>query len=274
MFYGYVMKVLALFFLCLISTKTFSNGPIESRGLNIERQAVRSAQLRPSTEIVTSPAKVSNLRKYYKPNLAIAKNNIDLLNPKGKVEIINSSLSNYSENILNLYENHNVLMGQSEFNDRKLSENVIKNYAMELGASVVLVASQEVTTNPYSESDDLNELDAGYFYHISFFGKTDYSNKPNILGIQMSEIPRDKKTLYQRNTGVYVQLVVKNSRAYYSNILPGDVIIALNDLDILTPESFDLIKEKELKNTKTLNLTILREVNGTLKEVKIPVSFN
>lgn len=84
----------------------------------------------------------------------------------------------------------------------------------------------------------------------------------------MSEIPRDKKTLYQRNTGVYVQLVVKNSRAYYSNILPGDVIIALNDLDILTPASFDLIKEKELKNTKTLNLTILREVNGTLKRLK------
>ena len=268
------MKVLALFFLCFISTQTFSNGPIESRGLNIERQAVRSAQLRPSTEIVTSPVKVSNLRKYYKPNPNIAKNNIDLVNPNGKVEIINVSPSSYSENVLYLYENQYVLMGESKFNDRKLSENSIKTYAREVGASVVVVVSQGITENPYSESDDLNELDTGYFYHISFFGKTDYSNKPNILGIQMSEIPRDKKTLYQRNTGVYVQLVVKNSRAYYSNILSEDVIIALNGIDTFTPESLILIKEKELKKTKTLNLTILRVVNGAIKEVQIPVSLN
>lgn len=227
----------------------------------------------PSIQALASSTKVSNLRKYYKPNPAITKNNIDLVNSNGKVEIINSSLSTYSENVLDLYENQYILMGESEFNDRKLSEKLIKNYAKEVGASVVVVVSQGVTYNPYSESDDLNELDTGYLHHISFFGKTDAWNKPNMLGIQMSEIPRDKKILYQRNTGTYVSLVLKESRAYYSNILVGDVIIALNGFDTFTPESLNLIKDQELKKAKTLNLIILRVVNGTVKEFQIPVHF-
>lgn len=232
-----------------------------------------TVKLRPSPQ--TPPhARVNNLRKYYNPNPSIAKHNINLMKPGGKVEIKNSSISNYPEMLFNLYENQYVLMGESEFKDREISETLIKNYAMEVGSSIVVVASQDITLNQYYESDDLNELDTGYFYHIGFFGKTDYLNQPDKLGIQMTEIPRDKKTLYQRNTGTYVWLVVKNSRAYYSNILIGDVIIKVNGFDTLTPESFNLVKEKELKKTKKMNLTILRLVNDNLKEMEVPVSFN
>lgn len=226
--------------------------------------------LEPQHNAPNSFVKFGNLKKYYE---SVNKKNNYLLKFTGEVNVIYTPFSNYSEKFSDLYESKYALIGHSKFYDRKIPEERIKSYAREVKASVVLVSAERMTTNQYSSNDDLNELDHGYSYFFTFWQKSNAWNQPNILGIQIGEIPREEKTIYQRNTGNYVSAVIKNSRAYYSNILIGDVIIAINGYEVLNKQAFSSIKNRELDKSKTLNLTILRIVNNVLTEVQIPLNF-
>ena len=200
------------------------------------------------------------------------KKSFEYLKPNEQVEVLEvftSSVDSYNSFIEKGY----ALIGESIFSDWRLPKNSLVAQAKKVGATVVTFSKSSESTVSYTKSDDPNNLDFIYNYHVVFYVKTNYFKNPNALGIIIGQIPLEARKTYQRNTGVYVANVVQGTKAYNVNILNDDVIIAINDNPILTADDFDNIKAKELKKTKVLDFKILRQVNNELKELNIPINF-
>jgi hypothetical protein len=60
---------------------------------------------------------------------------------------------------------------------------------------------------------------------VIFWRKT----TPPILGVQVVDLPNHLRVSLKRNAGAYVQMVVNDSPAFVANLVPGDVMIAIND---------------------------------------------
>lgn len=58
------------------------------------------------------------------------------------------------------------------------------------------------------------------------------------LGTNTVPLPDDVRTRLQRNTGVYVPIVVRGTPAFNSNVLEGDVIVGINGADVSDPKGF------------------------------------
>ena len=234
-----------------------ANGPIlETRGLS------------------NNSVSTSNVSKFYKPAALReeVKKSFEYLKPNEQVEVLEvftSSVDSYNSFIEKGY----ALIGESIFSDWSLPKNSLVAQAKKVGATVVTFSKSSESTVSYTKSDNPNNLDFIYNYHVVFYVKTNYFKNPNALGIIIGQIPLEARKTYQRNTGVYVANVVQGTKAYNVNILNDDVIIAINDNPILTADDFDNIKAKELKKTKVLDFKILRQVNNELKELNIPINF-
>jgi C-terminal processing protease CtpA/Prc len=157
--------------------------------------------------------------------------------------------------------------------DRQIIKSDIIKQAKKVGSSLVLVKETTDSTIYYRKGDDPKNFDIIYDYVITFYGKYDFSKKLNMLGINIQTIPIEARSLFQRNTGVYVANVIINSKAFNANVLRGDVIVSINGIELLRPEDLDTLKNEKLAKTKTLTLKILRIVKGDLKEIEIPISF-
>ncbi len=58
------------------------------------------------------------------------------------------------------------------------------------------------------------------------------------LGVNSVPLPDEVRSKLQRNTGVHVPIVVRGTTAFKSNVLEGDVIVAINGADVTDPKSF------------------------------------
>jgi hypothetical protein len=216
----------------------------------------------------------NNVAKYYKP-LPLSQSQMqDFEYRKGleKVEVIRRSNAQEAHDLM--FSNGYSLLGVSQFFDRELLDSVFIAQAEKVGAKSVVV--QVVGSSGISYSDDTidpNTLPFVYQYHAGFYVKDNSFKRPNMLGISIDEIPLDKRNKYQRNTGVYLVSVTKGSRAYIANIIPEDVIIAVNGKNIITKEDFVEIRNSELKISKNLVFTIIRLVNNEPKEIQISIDF-
>lgn len=223
--------------------------------------------------LTTLNAKADNLSDYYQEvkftDTQRKTLKLEYIKPNEQVQILEYREGVYKELLAQSY----IPIGESEFLDRDLPNKVFENKAKSLGASVVVLYKQVASDNTYIPGENPNNLYFIYKYLATFYAKNNSYKDNNMLGIGISEIPLDKRNLYQRNTGAYLGAVYKGGRAYKANILEGDVIIKINDVDVISLEEMNKIKDDELKKKKVLDYTILRLVSNELKEIKIPVDF-
>ena len=216
---------------------------------------------------------VTNVAKYYKPTIKISAEdikNFEYIKPDQDVTI--TELKWHEDASQSLSENAYIMLGVSEFSDWELSKKDIIQQARKVGASVVIFKKNSSSTVYYTRQDDPNNLDFIYDYEVKFFVKFKFNNAERI-GTIIDILPIDYRSLYQRNTGIYVKGVINDSKAYYANILYGDLIISINGIAVFGIEDFNKVKNAELEKTKTLNFKILRIVKDDLKEIEIPISF-
>lgn len=102
-----------------------------------------------------------------------------------------------------------------------------------------------------------------YQYGASFWRKI----KPPALGVQANVIPLEMRKKLNRNTGAYVERVINDSPAFRANILPGDVIIKINNIDIMSYTH--LVQITPTLSGMSCDIKILR--NG--KEFVVPVQM-
>ncbi|HCQ9571707.1 MULTISPECIES: PDZ domain-containing protein [Acinetobacter calcoaceticus/baumannii complex] len=216
---------------------------------------------------------VTNVAKYYKATFEPKPDDlkyIEYLKPDEDVKIV--ELNPYESGNEALLEQDFIIIGVSEFSDWNLSKNNIIQQARKVGAKIVIVNKHSSSTVSYTRKDDPNNLDFIYYYKVTFFAKFK-TNSADRIGLRADLIPIDYRSIYQRNTGVYVQGIIRDSKAYNANILAGDVIVSINGIGVFGTKDFNKVKNAELEKTKTLNLKILRIVKGDLKEIEIPISF-
>jgi hypothetical protein len=223
-----------------------------------------------------------NIAKYYKPLNWSQSQMQDFKYRKisEKADVIRSD--NFEETYKSMLANSYILLGVSRFFDRELPDSSFLSQADKLGAKSVVVHSIGSSSVSYSMNDykneaemiDPNSLPYVYHYSAGFYVKYNASKNPNMLGVFLNEIPLDKRNKYQRNTGAYLVSVIKGSKAYIANIIPEDVVIAINGKSVITEEDFSKIQDSELKTSKNLVFTIIRLINNEPREIQIPINFN
>lgn len=209
---------------------------------------------------------------------------LEYLQEGQKVQLFNVVTDNAQASYDELVEQGYKAIGFSDFSGQNVSNDDIRNQANNVRASAVSIMksrtgitisnkftiSTEDRPKPIISNNSSNEF---YDYNIIFFVKNNALTLPYNIGVEAQIIPIDKRSIYQRNTGAYIHAVLQGSKAYNANILKGDVILAINDQQVLTPEDFSrIMKESVLTKSKILNLKVLRIVNNDLKEALI--SFN
>jgi len=190
--------------------------------------------------------------------------------------------SNLESDLEKLRMNNFVLIGYSSFNAGSVNQNLAIEHAKIIGASLILVTSKYTNTVsgnipfelPNSEKSTTRasgSIGGDYFsgssttttqttktYNIPYSTrKFDYGalyfikNKPLTLGIQMSDIPLELRKEIKRNRGVFVKLVMNDSPAFYADLIPGDVIIKVENTEINNSKEFkELLKNYKGQETR------------------------
>lgn len=89
------------------------------------------------------------------------------------------------------------------------------------------------------------------------------------FGVFLQDLTPEMRSQYERNTGSFVDLVFENSAAFYSNILPGDIIISVDGSAVRNTEHAQELMAKVPSSATSSKLGIIR--NG--KEKTIEVKF-
>lgn len=188
--------------------------------------------------------------------------------PTDFVEIIRTDdIENIS---LDLYTRGYELIGVSGFNGEQEDEQSAINHAKMIGAEIMVLNSEFAQTQlitsgyygnafwavPIQEEVLRYEQSASYYRKIPFSGK---------LGIKTSNLTIEQKKEYETNIGVYIKVVILDTPADKSGLIPGDVILKINDERINNNQALKKLLDK-LPNGES-NIEIIRK-NQT-KTVKI-----
>ena len=88
------------------------------------------------------------------------------------------------------------------------------------------------------------------------------------FGVYLQDLTPEMRSQYERNTGAFVDLVFEESAAFYSNVLPGDVIISLDGNSVKNTKHAQELMAKVPSNAATSKLGIIRKGKEKIIEVK------
>lgn len=214
-----------------------------------------------------------------------------VLPPSGPPQLVSST--DMKKDAQTMLESGYVLLGRSVFRNSQLDEAMAIQQGEEIGAWVVMVKHNYVSTvtesvpmgtwtpdqttvtqtttqiqrdprkAPVEVQQQTVQTVQGQFgityvpQNVDYF---DYSasfwakTKPSPIGVLVQPLSDDLKSRYQTNKGVVVRAVVVDSPAYEADILRGDVLTELAGEIVRTPDNFfDIVWRNEGKKV-TLNL--------------------
>ena len=91
------------------------------------------------------------------------------------------------------------------------------------------------TTTPGTLHTDYVPYQRQVYHHdASYWQRT----KRGIFGARLAPIPDELRSSLQRNTGVYMALIMQDSPAFRANVMRGDVVIQLADKPVASVEEF------------------------------------
>ncbi len=199
---------------------------------------------------------------------------------------------------IKLFEAGFLMIGRSEFNSRRVSLEDAGEHARHVRAAVVLVTETYVdtTTRIISRTRDeritsntigsyrgtysrgtysattTTTVPTTTYHHISV-DSYDYDatfwvkSKPRVFGAGVRDLSPEIARALQRNRGVEVFALRRDSPAFMADILRGDIIIKVAGRDVIDEESLQEI----LKNAEGTRVEVLLNRSG--KEITIPVQL-
>jgi PDZ domain len=246
-----------------------------------------------------------NYAKFYTPASGIGPSNIaEMRSAPAPVSPQVVHVANWDSNIANIYERQGyVLIGYSGFTSgRSESDEDAINQGIAVGADLVVILSPEYqgtvtagvpittpnTTTSYSSG---NATAYGAGAPVTAYGNsttTTYGSSTSVLpitvqrsaygagyfvkkryrfGIWGRDLTDGERQQLQTNRGVYVTTVVDNTPAYNADVLPGDVILAINGQ---APNGVDALTDFiNADRGQTVELTIFRAGKILSKRVSI-----
>ncbi|MFA5072743.1 MAG: PDZ domain-containing protein [Nitrospirota bacterium] len=211
---------------------------------------------------------VSGYQQFYKPFAdATTLKDVEILKPDQEPQVFGTN--NFDKDIMILRSKRHIAIGESSFNGGYEDESKVKDQARRVGATVVLVNTKYTntltTTSPlflpsssstyYSGSVYAGGVSGGYSGSSTTYGTTVVpitthqrrydqtavffvrSTKKLKFGVSVADLTSDQRVSFERNTGAVVNIVIEDTPAFYSNVLPGDILIEINGSKVLNAKN-------------------------------------
>jgi S1-C subfamily serine protease len=91
-------------------------------------------------------------------------------------------------------------------------------------------------------------------------------NKPR-FGLLLSDLTTEQRAEIERNTGAKIDVVVESTSAFLANVLVGDYLIAIDDIEIIDSEHAEQVIASVKPEQKDSTLTVIRK--GVKKKIKV-----
>ncbi|WP_067097988.1 PDZ domain-containing protein [Marinomonas atlantica] len=202
----------------------------------------------------------NSYKKFYNPYVdAKTLPDVELVAEGQEPQVLSSG--NLERDVLDLRSKKYIPIGHSSFNGVYEDAKNAAAQAKSIGATLVLVNSQytntETTTSTLYLPDNKTTFHSGsingsasYSGTSTTYGSTATpitsnhrrydqeavyfvkSNQKHKFGLQFGDLTSAQSAQYERNTGVLVYVVIEDSPAFYSNVLSGDVLIAVDGVTV------------------------------------------
>ncbi len=242
---------------------------------------------------------VSGYQQYYQPNAQFHNDPGILYLKSGEAASITRSID-LDADLLSFYTKNYVPIGISSFNGVIEDEDSLKRQAIRVGATHVIysvqynrretanvtvpitapsssnhsgiishggrIGSYSGTTQNFTTQQVPIAIDIDHYTQTAIFLAR--HAKLCAIGIITRKLSNEEKLSLTRNNGVVIGAVVENTPAFQANILPGDVIIAVDDIEIGDSNHLGSVLDRKLAlNPKTMDFKILR--NGHPKTITL-----
>jgi membrane-associated protease RseP (regulator of RpoE activity) len=121
------------------------------------------------------------------------------------------------------------------------------------------------TTSPGTFSTTMVPVTVERYEHTATFWR---KARPRALGVNVDNLPNELRIKLQRNTGVFVLLVIDDSPAYKANILAGDILLSMDGVSIDSVADFS--PKVDQFAGKRCEIRLLRDG----KELVVPVQLS
>jgi hypothetical protein len=169
------------------------------------------------------------------------------------------------------------VLGTSSFSGRIADNQYVIEQAKNVGATLILTLSNYTHTrtnienislgsgyNPVLTHQDRYDQDAWF---LAKFSPTTPFTGLATFGFNHRDLSNQERIDAERNTGIFVTTVYEDTPMFYANALPGDIIIAINGIQIKNNDHYYRLvgwdqKERKFKSGvlgKSSTLTILRK---------------
>lgn len=160
----------------------------------------------------------------------------------------------YSWKYTNTQQNSGVLMLP---NTNYSTTNMYGSYGGNMFSGTAYTQSSGTQMVPYSNTQRRYDQEAVYF--IKSLHKLKF-------GLSYIDIKREKRIEIGKN-GVIIDLIFENTPSSKSNLLEGDIIIKLDEINIENPEQFDKLLTDYDISKGSANFTVIR--NKEEKQIKV-----
>ena len=245
---------------------------------------------------------VSGYQQFYKPYVDIKTlSDIESLKENEAPKIYTSN--NMDADGKSLVSKGYIALGYSSFNGEYEKESALISQARKVGAAVVLTGSTYTNTEtkttpvlmPTTSTTTQSGSVYGYGGSASYNGSaTTYGNtvvpmttshklynqtavffvkstKKMKFGAGLNNLSPEQRAQYQRNTGVFVEVVMENTPAFNANLLEDDLIIEVDKFPVNNVEGLLKILE-QIDTTKTVSVIV--KVIRKSEEKNITVTYN
>lgn len=197
---------------------------------------------------------------------------------------------------LDIISNHYVCIGITEFNGRGRDITPdIRTQCLDNGATVALYQMKYTNTVKHERGPRNYTGNTGYGGHATAtdvfnslgdvvgaavvaagpIDKYDYTVLYFVpmttkfkFGVQWEDLTYEMKQIVKRNTGAFVDMVYKNTPAFYANILRGDVIIRINEYNITNAAETEKILNL-YQPGETIEVELIRDQQSIAVHVKL-----
>lgn len=238
----------------------------------------------------------SNVEKFYVANTLVSESDLfdlETLVEPNEPEIIRLPYEEHFGNFdpAGMSSNNFKPLGESSFSGPAMTDAEAKRFAQKIGATHVIASQSYRNTN--SGAVPMTTYTPNTTYHsgnvYSNYGTASYSGtsygttasttyipysvniykvyatfwardrSPPKIGALVQDLSADDARRTGRNTGAIIRVVVKNSPAFFANLLPGDVIIKINDMTVNDASGFWAAAATIDQRQKNFTCTVMRD---------------
>jgi hypothetical protein len=179
--------------------------------------------------------------------------------------------NNIEDAVIDLLSDYFIIVGRTSFNGTASEQDNlvddIKKQCRKNGATIAVYSITYTSTRSGTLSSGMTYNIRRYDYVVYYFVKS-IAPKDKI-GLWLVDLSIDERRKYQRNTGAIVNVVYKNSPAFYANILKDDIIIRINDTVINDKDDYLLFYLFSAKEGDNLEIELIRNNRSNIVKIKV-----